>query len=180
LKNNNLDSAADYLQKTLTIAPDDAMARMLLGYVLLKQEKYENAITTLQQAALSGASLDAKTRAIIQNNIGMAYWNNKQFLLALPAYEQALKLDTNYADARYNLAFALLSQGRAKEAVPHFDVLIKNNPRDPLLRDGLGQAYENLGAMVQRLRGLPQSNCARPERFDVSAQPGPGDSTLRS
>jgi tetratricopeptide (TPR) repeat protein len=131
------------------------------------------------KAALSGASLDAKTRAIIQNNIGMAYWNNKQFLLALPAYEQALKLDTNYADARYNLAFALLSQGRAKEAVPHFDVLIKNNPRDPLLRDGSVRLMRNSGN-GQRLRGLPQSNCARPERFDVSAQPGPGDSTLRS
>jgi tetratricopeptide (TPR) repeat protein len=144
LKNNSLDSAADHFQKTLAIAPDDAMARMLLGYVRLKQEKYEDAITTLQQAALSGASLDAKTRAIIQNNIGMAYWNNKQFLLALPAYERALQLDTNYADARYNLAFALLSQSRAKDAVPHFDILIKNSPRDPLLHDGLGQAYENL------------------------------------
>jgi tetratricopeptide (TPR) repeat protein len=145
LKKNNLEGAADHFQKTLTIAPDDAMARMLLGYVRLKQGKYDEALTTLQQAALSGASLDAKTRAIIQNNIGMAYWNNKQFLLALPAYERALKLDTNYADARYNLAFALLSQGRAKDAVPHFDVLIKNNPRDPLLHDGLGQAYESLG-----------------------------------
>jgi tetratricopeptide (TPR) repeat protein len=149
LKLNQLDSAAQAFEQTLTIAPDDAMARMLLGYVRLKQEKYDEALEALNQAALTGASLDAKTRAIVQNNIGMAYWNQKKYLLAMPAYERALKLDPNYADARYNLAFALLSQNRAKEAVPHFNQLIKNSPRDPLLYDGLGQSLENLGQWTE-------------------------------
>lgn len=138
-----LAEAADSFEHTLALAPDDAMARVLLGYVRLKQERYDDALTNLRQVVDSSA-LDAKTRAIVQNNIGMALWNKKDFKSALPAYEAATNLDKNYADARYNLAFALLAQNRAADALPHFNMLLSRNPRDPLLHDGLGQAYESL------------------------------------
>ncbi len=139
-----LAEAADSFEKTLQIAPDDAMARVLLGYVRLKQERYDDALTNLRMIAGSKA-LDVKTRAVVQNNIGMALWNKKDFKLALPAYEAATTLDKDYADARYNLAFALLAQARAADALPHFTLLLSRNKRDPLLHDGLGQAHESMG-----------------------------------
>ena len=142
LKAGELDKAGDAFTRVLAIAPTDAMARALLGYVRLKQERYDDALTELQNPQLAEATLDARTRAVVQNNIGTAYWNTKRYALALPAYENAVKLDANYADARYNMALALLSQKRAKEALPHFQQLAKANPRDPLFFDGLGQAYE--------------------------------------
>ena len=142
LKAGELDKAGDAFTRVLAIAPTDSMARALLGYVRLKQERYDDALNELQNPQLADATLDAKTRAVVQNNIGTAYWNTKRYALALPAYENAVKLDANYADARYNMALALLSQKRAKEALPHFQKLAKANPRDPLFFDGLGQAYE--------------------------------------
>ncbi len=144
LKENNLGAAGDAFEQTLQIAPGDVMARVLLGYVRLKQERYDDALSALRVAWQQGAALDAKTRAIIQNNMGMAHWNKKEFALALTAYQRAAELDKDYADARYNLAFALLSQNRAKEAIPHFRQLLSRNPRDPLLHDGLAQCHESL------------------------------------
>jgi superkiller protein 3 len=144
LKGGNLVSAAEHFTKVLTLTPDDAQAQMLLGYVRLKQERYDEAVEALQAADTKGAKLDVRSRAIIQNNIGMAYWNQKQYSRALPAYQKAVALDGGYTDARYNLAFALLSQNRAKEALPLFTALAAQNPRDPMLQDGLGQSHEAL------------------------------------
>lgn len=149
LKGSNLVSAAEHFTKVLTLTPDDAMTQMLLGYVRLKQERYDEAIQILQSAERNGAKLDVRSRAIIQNNIGMAYWNQKQYSSALPAYQKAVALDKDYVDARYNLAFALLAQNRAKEALPLFTALTTLNPRDPMLQDGLGQSYEALANWTQ-------------------------------
>ena len=144
LQGGNLASAAENFAKVLALTPNDAQAEMLLGYVRLKQGFYDEAIASLQNADAKGTKLDARARAIIQNNIGMAYWNQKQYARALPAYERAVALDENYTDARYNLAFALLAQNRAKEALPLFTILTTKNPRDPMLQDGLGQSLEAL------------------------------------
>lgn len=144
LRAGNLESAGDYFEKTISLSPDDAMAKMLLGYVRLKQGRYEDALLTLEAAQKTASKLDIRSQAIIHNNIGMAYWNQKDYAKALPAYQQAIALDKTYADARYNLAFALLSQSKGKEALPHFTELAAKNPSDPMLQDGLGQTYESL------------------------------------
>lgn len=149
LKGGNLVSAAEHFAKVLTLTPDDAMAQMLLGYVRLKQERFEEAVEILQAAERNSAKLDVRSQAIIQNNIGMAHWNLKQYSSALPAYQRAMKLDKDYIDARYNLAFAFLAQSRAKEALPLFTEMVALNPRDPMLQDGLGQSYEALSNWVQ-------------------------------
>jgi len=145
LKAGNYEMAGESFEKTLALAPDDAMAHMLLGYVRLKQGRDEDALKSLETARKKGGKLDVRSRAIIENNIGMTHWHNKEYVRALPAYQAAVALDKTYNDARYNLAFALLSQNRAKEALPHFTQLAALNKRDPMLQDGLGQTYESLG-----------------------------------
>jgi tetratricopeptide (TPR) repeat protein len=135
LKNNSLESAADHFQKTLAIAPDDAMARMLLGYVRLKQEsmRMRSRPCNRRRFPVPAGCKNARHHSE-QHRHGLL---EQQTVPACPArLRTGSQTRHNYADARYNLAFALLSQGRAKDAVPHFDVLIKNNPRDPLLHDG--------------------------------------------
>ena len=163
LKGGNLVSAAEHFTKVLTLTPNDAMAQMLLGYVRLKQERYEEAIQILQSAEKNSAKLDVRSQAIIQNNIGMAYWNQKQYSSALPAYQRAVALDKDYVDARYNLAFALLAQNRAKEALPLFTALTALNPRDPMLQDGLGQSYEALANWTQAFNAYRRAIALNPK-----------------
>jgi tetratricopeptide (TPR) repeat protein len=145
VKANDIAAAAQHLEKAVALAPNDAMAQMLLGYVRLKQENYDGALTALEAAARLDSQLDTRSRAIVQNNIGMAYWNKKQLQNALQFYEKAVAIDSTYADGRYNLAFALLALSRSKDAIPHFTTLLERNPRDPMLHDGLGQSYEGIG-----------------------------------
>ncbi|MBV9864244.1 MAG: tetratricopeptide repeat protein [Abitibacteriaceae bacterium] len=145
LKKNDLANAGNYFQRVVTLAPTDASAQMFLGYVLLKQEKYDEALTAFQAARSLSTQLDVKSQAVIDNNIGLVYWNKKMPTEALAAYQHALQTDKTFADAKYNLAFALLSQKRYKEAIPYFTDLLKQNTKDATIYDGLGEAYENTG-----------------------------------
>jgi tetratricopeptide (TPR) repeat protein len=153
LQGGNMVSAAEHFEKTIALAPNEAtfqaMAHMWLGYVRLRQERLDEALTALQTAEKLSGTMDARYQAIIQNNIGMAYWNQKQYALAQPAYQRAVTIDPTYTDARYNLAFAYLAVNRASDALPLFTALAEQNPRDPMLQDGLGQAYESMGDWVK-------------------------------
>lgn len=143
LKKNDLTTAGNYFQQAVTLVPTDASAQMFLGYVLLKQERYDDALASLQAARSLGTQLDVKSRAVIDNNIGLVYWNKKMPADALMAYQHALQVDKTFVDAKYNLAFALLSLKRYKEAIPDFADLLQQNTKDATIYDGLGEAYEN-------------------------------------
>ena len=142
IKKNNLPAAAAFLERAVALSPDDAMSQMLLGYTYLLQNRNDDALQTLNAAENLGAQLDNHAHAQVQNYIGLAFWNKIEYSKSLAAYNRAVKLDPNYSDARYNLAFALLSQGKAGNAIPHFTRLIEQSPRDATIFDGLGQAYE--------------------------------------
>lgn len=151
VKRGDLVTAATQFEKVVALSPNDSSALMFLGYVRLKQERYDDAITALDRAGKAGSSLDAKARAEIQNNLGIAYWNKKQWDSGIAAYQKALDLNKDYTEARYNLAFALLARHRSQEAVPHFQQLIIKSPNDATLHDGIGEAYENMADWAKAL-----------------------------
>ena len=57
MKKNDLAAASGYFQQAVTLIPNDASAQMFLGYVLLKQEKYADALPALETANKLGGSL---------------------------------------------------------------------------------------------------------------------------
>jgi len=145
LNANNYDEAATQFKRATELNPDDASAQMLLGYVLLKQEKWADALPPLQAARRMESKLDANSRPIVANNLGTALLNQNKPVEAITAYQRALQLNPNYGDARYNLAFALLSQKRYSEALSHLTTLQKDDAykNDVAVLDGLGEVYES-------------------------------------
>jgi superkiller protein 3 len=145
LKRDDIEAAGKYFETVVQMSPKDVNALMFLGYVRFKQDRYDDALVSLEAAKQYENQLAPKSRAALYNNLGLAYWNRKQVDLAITSYQKALQLDSNSVDARYNLASALLAQKRWKEAVPHFVALTIKNPKDATLQDGLGMAYEKTG-----------------------------------
>jgi tetratricopeptide (TPR) repeat protein len=145
VKAERWEEAATFFERTVALSPQDATAQMLLGYSYLKQGRNADALQTLSVAQKLSTQLDVKSRAFVQNYMGLAQWNIRDYANALKSYRSALALDKNYSDARYNLAFALLSRRQGREAIGHFNQLIARSPRDAALHDGLGQAYESIG-----------------------------------
>lgn len=147
LNRNDLNTAAAEFNKAITLSPGDAGAQMFLGYVLLRQEKYPEALAALESAKEQSARLDAKLQPILFNNLGIAYANSNRAGDAIAAYQKAIELSKEeYTDARFNLAFALLAQKKGKEAIPHLLQMREQRKDDKAFQssiyDGLAEAYE--------------------------------------
>jgi len=147
LNKNKLDEAARRFEEAVELQPSDAGAQMFLGYVRLRQEKYPEALVSLEAAKKLGNALDAKLQPVLFNNLGIAYANSDRPADALAAYQKALALSKDeYTDARFNLAFALLAQKKTSEALPHLLELREQRKTDKVFQssiyDGLAEAYE--------------------------------------
>jgi tetratricopeptide (TPR) repeat protein len=156
LNDNNLDEAAAQFQKAIDLSPADAGALMFLGYVKLRQEDYASALTALEKARAQSTRLDKNLLPILYNNLGIAYANSDRSADALNAYQKALDASaTEYTDARYNLAFALLGQKKYKDALPHLVKLRDQRADDKAFQssvyDGMAEAYENTNDWGQAL-----------------------------
>ncbi|HVF09266.1 MAG TPA: tetratricopeptide repeat protein [Abditibacteriaceae bacterium] len=149
LKKNDLDAAAIQFEQAAALAPTDVRAQMFLGYVRLKQERFDDALAALEAAQALSQNLNATESAQLQNNLGNVYWKKGRHADALAAFGKAVGGDPEYMDARYNLAFALLAQKNYKDALPHFTALLAKNPPDPSL--DIAAVYDARGAVHEKM-----------------------------
>jgi len=145
LKKDDLVGAGAAFERVVGLAPKDALAQMFLGYVRFKQGQLDTALTSLLAAQAYEATLSAQARGALYTYLGLVYWGKKQPEPAIAAYRRALTYDKDSADARYNLAVALLDQKQFQEVVPLLTSLAKKTPNDAALQDALGLAYERTG-----------------------------------
>lgn len=166
VRKNDWAGAATNFEKAVTLDPKDASSFMFLGYVRLKQENYDAALSALQTAEKMVAPTDTGGKATLYNNLGLVYWNKNQPTDAVNSYQKALQFDNKAGDARYNLAFALLAQKRYADATPHLESLVKAST-DPAmvaaLYDALGEAYENQKNWASALGAYTKAIDARPK-----------------
>jgi tetratricopeptide (TPR) repeat protein len=155
LAKNDLAAAAANFEKAVQLSPNDANSNLYLGYVRLKQNNWGEAVTALEKAKANINSLDDSLKPILWNNLGLAYAKTNRPDDALNAYNQALQLDKNYVDARYNLAFAQLAKKDYKNALTNLLALRNANPTDATFQttiyNGLGTAYEGQGDWANAL-----------------------------
>lgn len=84
------------------------------NWVLSKAEIADNAIGNYVKAIANGCK-DFKT----YYNLGLLNIQHENIKAGIDAMEHAVKLDSMNADARYNLAFALILGGKKDSALPH-------------------------------------------------------------
>ncbi|MEO6906443.1 MAG: tetratricopeptide repeat protein [Abditibacteriaceae bacterium] len=149
LAKNDLNGAAANFEKATQLTPNDANANLYLGYVRLKQNNWSEAVTSLEKSKANINSLEDTLKPILWNDLGLAYAKTNRQEDALNAYSQALKLDKNYVDAKYNLAFAQLTKKDYKNALANLQDLRSANSNDTTFQitiyNGIATAYEGLG-----------------------------------
>jgi tetratricopeptide (TPR) repeat protein len=99
---------------------------LLKGEKLIQEEKWEEAIATLQKA-----SQLLPNNAQAWNHLGLAYHGNHQPEMALKCYKSALWLDRNLAAARYNLGCLLLEQNDVSGALEQLTSFTFLQPSSP-------------------------------------------------
>lgn len=102
-KQNYTDAEADY-KKALQKSKNSSNGLFNLGNSLYQQKRYKEAYE--QYAASEKLSNDKASKAQANYNMGNTYMGQKDWKSSIQAYEQALKLDPQDDQARYNLAYA--------------------------------------------------------------------------
>jgi tetratricopeptide (TPR) repeat protein len=96
-------------------------AVLLLGAAAFRQAGFWKDTETLflhARAVTRGSFL-------LESNLGIYYGMMGRDDLALPHFEESVRLEPEYEDGRFNLGTALLKLGRPKEAVPHLREALK-------------------------------------------------------
>lgn len=124
---------------------------------------HQNMANTLYYIGQYNASLDAYNRAFqleatptsrIWREKGDALFHLRRHEEALQAYEQAVRLEPDSADAYYNKGNALLCLGRYEEARDAYEDALRLDPN-------LATAYTNLAETLEKLGRTQEAALAR-------------------
>lgn len=92
-------------RKSLKKGSDFNKARYNLANTLVKQERYKQAAEKFNQVVQNADNEDVKAKAY--HNMGNAFLKAKKLDKSIKAYKNALRLNPQNEDARYNLSYAL-------------------------------------------------------------------------
>ncbi|QPC93987.1 tetratricopeptide repeat-containing sulfotransferase family protein [Mesorhizobium sp. INR15] len=140
------DLAIKYLARAAAQEPNNPHYQLTLGEAWLKVGDFLLAIKHLKRACeLKPDLLEAICR------LGEAYTKFDQAEMALPAYEKALKIDSNSARARTGLAKTLMGLGRMEEAAESLNETIAR-------RLDVAEAYNSLVSTRKFSTEAPELN----------------------
>jgi tetratricopeptide (TPR) repeat protein/tRNA A-37 threonylcarbamoyl transferase component Bud32 len=92
----------------------------------------------------------------IHYNLGIHYWNKKEFSEAIDAYSKALALDPNYGSALNGLGYTYANMGNYEKAIESFEKYASVSPGDANPLDSLAEIYfqtGKLGDSINKYKG---------------------------
>ncbi len=141
---------------------ETAKLHLQIGTSQLESGNYPQALSEL----LLAESLDPEN-AITQNNLGLTYFFRERSDLAEIHLRKALKLNSQYSDARNNLSRILIERGRYQEALKEAQIVHEDltypAPEKPLLNMGIAQfklgQFQKAKATFQKTIEFQRDNC---------------------
>ena len=92
------DLSVEAYKKAITLNEKDSWSMNNMGYVLIKSDRFEEALGPLARAC----ELSPKT-AVFHNNLGMALERTHRYVQAAESYRRAVEADSSYAKAKASL-----------------------------------------------------------------------------
>jgi tetratricopeptide (TPR) repeat protein len=133
------DDAVDVLRDTVRVSGTNAKIYTELGLIYIAQKRLELAQLVLAKAA----ELDTKDPAIYNAFAVLALRQGKA-QEAFERFDQAVSLDPNYIDARFNKAAVLLDAGDYARAKAELTKIVDKRPDDHAAQVALGVALRGL------------------------------------
>jgi tetratricopeptide (TPR) repeat protein len=140
LQTKRFDEAVQYIEKALSIAPDDAQAEANLGLALNALDRAEDAAGHFHKSLKL-----APNNARAYNNLGNIYFRFRRVKDAITCYQQALAIQPEFAEVHHNLGNALMTLQRHSEAAASFRQCLALQPDFTDGRRKLEQALQALG-----------------------------------
>ena len=101
--------------------------------------------------------------AFVEMNLGDALARKGQPDEAMAHFEQAIKLQPDYAEAYYNRGNVLYAKGRIDEAITDFEKTLQIQPNDADAHTGLGNALLRKGALKEAIVHYSEAMALAPQ-----------------
>lgn len=137
---NQLPDAEQLVAEVLKIYPNDAEALHLLGVIALKDGQIEQAILNFNKALRS-----AKQHYMLHANLGLAYHEQGNLVLADEHYQAAIKINPQYADAWFNQHALQIDVSKLNVSIAKLKHLIQLAPNDLDAHFSLGVLLDYIG-----------------------------------
>lgn len=142
--------------------PDDGMAYLDLGTLMLSRLETQSAVPVLEKAVLLRPN-DSQPR----NLLGAALSRVGRLQEATADFQMALKLDPGNTNARYNLVYALVRAGRLNEAAANLKLVVAAYPLDPSLRNLWGELLSQQGEYPAAIAQFDKAIALKPDFDDA-------------
>ena len=175
---NDAGQARERIAKALSLKSNFSEALFLSSQIDIKEGKIDNAIGTTRQ--IISLEPNNPTRYY---QLGVLFAANKDVNSAIAAYEAAISLDQNFANARYMLALTYIDAKRLDDALTQLKIVQETNKDNEQLKNLITQ-LETTGLPLVPTAGLGGSvNEAKPEKNsgdDAVVSPGDPNTDLVS
>ena len=139
---NRDDLAIPEFKTALKLKPDYTEALNNLGAAHLRRKEWDQAIPLFKQVL---EDLLYPTPQFPLSNLGWAYLEKQNYLLAETYFSQALDISPEFVTAVHGQARVLLETRRETQAVKFIKARLLQNPEAAILHADLARAYEAKG-----------------------------------
>lgn len=120
---NKPTEAERFIGQSLQLKQNYIDAIFLLSQIQVSQGKIRDAIISVEVAIVINP-----TNPLLFFQLGLLYYNDKNYQKAVDALSQAIKLDNQYANAKYFLGLSYARLGEDNDAIIQFENLKETNP----------------------------------------------------
>ncbi len=140
VRNGNYPIAEQLLKRVIEKEPKHKTVRRDLGFVLVQQRKYEEAIAVLREQTKINPFED-----YAYTMLGRVYWFQQDYANAEESFRKQLEVTPLDPTAHSQLGQMLVESRKYKEAVPALERALSLAPEQEILHVSIGRAYLALG-----------------------------------
>lgn len=144
-----IDLSISHFQKAVDLNPGYSQARNNLGTAYLDNRQWDKAIESFEDV-LSDVLYTTPQYPLA--NLGIAYFNKKEYSLAEGYFQKAIQIQPNFILALNGLGQTYMTKGQHAKAAQEFEKAARYAHRDPFLHFQLAKAYELSGKYEDAVR----------------------------
>lgn len=163
---DELDQAAEWLNRGIQAKPDFAPAHYYLGLVYERQGRIQDAITKLEQV------LSVNTKDVgVAFQLAILYYRNNEKDKALNMFEQIVKFAPDYANARWYLSALYEEYKRYEDALGQVQEVAKTNQNNEQVK----QRITYLQDLINKSKQTTSTDAMLPPVEEQITNPSPAE-----
>ena len=154
----SLQTAMDYLQKSLLIDPQRVETVCQIAFVLASFDRHADALEMADKAVSMNSH-----HSHAHDVRGLALLGSDKINDSVMAFRKALEIDSNFVSAHTNLGSALLARGDHRDALNHLHRALQLEPDNAMACNNLGLVLADMAKFAEAEFALRQAVANAPD-----------------